>query len=146
MASRWIEIAASTAQALIEYELKDQRCKRHFPINYEETHFVSELWGSERSGGSGGQWGTRVSIALDVGNLQDYWAPIVANKILVLADDFQPWGNGNEIPVILAKFDIADIVGAAQSAQYALISDLSERFDQLVENEVAGRYEIQRAY
>ena len=140
--NNWVEIAASTAQALIAYGLMADRAKRHFPINYEETRFVCELWGSKRSEG---QWGTRVSIALDVGNLQDHESPIVAKKLLVLADDFQPWGDGNEIPVILVTFDLDNIVGASQAAQHAFSSDLSERFDQLIENEETGHYEIQRA-
>jgi hypothetical protein len=137
---KWIEIATLTAQALITYELETNQTKSHFTIDYAETRFVHELWGSKRSGG---EWGTRISIALDVGNLDDE-VSIVPTKILVLADDFQPWGDGNEIPVILAVFDRNNIVGAAQESQRALISDLSERFDQLVENEDTGRYEIQR--
>lgn len=155
----WIDISAVAAKALIAYELKTR--KRDLDtIDYEEKRFVQYLWTSNRSEG---EWGTDVSIALEVdprvdelevesmaGKMPSYLRRAAVEsapqgRLLVLASDYQPWGNGCEIPVVLGTFDRTNLVGAARAAQQALESDLDGHFDQLIENEETGRYEISRA-
>ena len=125
----WIEIAAQAACRLIKFDVYGS-LDGIYAIDWNETSWVLSLWSSKRTNG---QWGQSVGIALD---LQDQ------KKIYVLADDFQPWGNGSELPRILKSMSIDDLPIAAQVASEAIRTGIEDYFPQLVENELTGRYQI----
>jgi hypothetical protein len=128
----WTEIAAQAASKLIKFGVYGAQ-DGTYALDWNETTWVFSLWSSKRTNG---QWGQSVGIALD---LEDQ------KKIYVVADDFQPWGDGSELPLILKIMSVEDLPIAAQVASEALKNGVEDFFPQLMENECTGGYQIERS-
>ena len=92
---------------------------------YYSDRLYSYLWASKLSGG---QWGTRVMIALSPDE----------KSLFVMVDEYQPWGTGEEEPYKIATYPVGEIYQAFKLAFAAKESDFE--LCGLMEDEDSGRY------